>query len=682
MYFQLLSVALVVICAVASPSIKPSEITQQDVDIAIERISTELLNRFDEKRGWEPDSKTTGWLSKGLGGTTAVATLALLSANQSQHTSIMKIALKQVESVKKPSTYVSALRTMVYCKLAETHEKQLKDSAKRLVETMGKASGGWGYYSVPPRTVDTASPIIRRFATVALLEAHRKGVRIPSACFGSIAEAILYTQNNDGGWSHAQEKTASNTTIAGFNCLLSVDEVLGDALSDAQHKTINIALQKALDWLNTHYAPKLNTGGTAMMSYLCGLERAAMSCGLDQLDNSDWYREGVAAVLKAHCSSKKHVKGSDVNLSFALLFLTRGRIPLSLVELRTDKTTLDPYRLARKISSTISNQIEQTLGWRVVTEIDEVYRWLQAPLLLIQYPEAIPNDLEKLSHYLDRGGLLVLFGDKKNAQHFSNVARQLCPDATHSVTRKEHWALTLIQNAKGIQIESWHDGIRDRIILVQSDPRKYPEQKTTQLSKALINICCGAAELSKWNTRLWDQKNGLVAKYFVLASHAGKWDFESHGLRLIGIKSKLLTAIAGPSVVLVGGISEEEATEQIANDIISTAKAGSIVLVEPIGGLGEFSSRLRLLIGKQLSTLIEPDRNLVKKIQPIGIRGFTQFKRLPLAPPLVVQVGDGQIIFLDGDIRNALLGQPSWGVHGYDATTSAALMCVLAERIK
>ena len=124
MYFQLLSVALVVICAVASPSIKPSEITQQDVDIAIERISTELLNRFDEKRGWEPDGETTGWLSKGLGGTTAVATLALLSANQSQHTSIMKIALRQVESVKKPSTYVSALRTMVYCKLSETHEKQ------------------------------------------------------------------------------------------------------------------------------------------------------------------------------------------------------------------------------------------------------------------------------------------------------------------------------------------------------------------------------------------------------------------------------------------------------------------------------------------------------------------------------------------------------------------------------
>ena len=96
MYFQLLSVALVVICAVASPSIKPSEITQQDVDIAIERISTELLNRFDEKRGWEPDGETTGWLSKGLGGTTAVATLALLSANQSQHTSIMKFALMQV----------------------------------------------------------------------------------------------------------------------------------------------------------------------------------------------------------------------------------------------------------------------------------------------------------------------------------------------------------------------------------------------------------------------------------------------------------------------------------------------------------------------------------------------------------------------------------------------------------
>ena len=85
MYCQLLSVALVAACAIASPTKKPSEITGHDVDLAITRISEELLNRFDTQRGWESVGDDTGWLSKSLGGTTAIATLALLTANESQN---------------------------------------------------------------------------------------------------------------------------------------------------------------------------------------------------------------------------------------------------------------------------------------------------------------------------------------------------------------------------------------------------------------------------------------------------------------------------------------------------------------------------------------------------------------------------------------------------------------------
>lgn len=681
MYCQLFSVAAIVTCAVSSPTIKPNDISHSDVDEAIVQITTELIDRFDQHSGWESEDDDSGWLSKSVGGKTSVATLALLSANQSRRSPIINTALEQLKSIRSPSTYVCALRTMIWCELSPTHEKQLKRDVKRLIATLGRQSGGWGYDQFPPRTTDDCSPKIRMFGTTALLEAHRQGITVPSACFGSIAQGVLQTQHSNGGWSHTRGKPTANSTVAGFNCLLGVDEVLGDKFSISQRRTINDALQSALGWLNKHYSPKHNPGGTAMMSYLCSLERATMSCGLDQLRKKDWYREGVAAVLKAHRGAKR-AKGSTVNLSFALLFLTRGRVPLSLVELRKDKTTIDPNRLSRKISASVSNQIEQALGWRVVTIIDNIDRWLQAPLLLIQDPEAIPKKINALQEYLDRGGLLVLIGDKKNAKQFKDLANSLCPDIEHRTLKSEHWGQNLVQKANGALIESWNDGIRDRVILLRSSAKMLSKKKPSQQSKALVNICCGAAELSHWKTRLWNKEITLDPKSLFLASHTGAWDAESYGLELLGVKSKLLTNNSKRAVVLVGGISAEEATEKLASDVISEAKTGSIVIVEPIGGLCDFATALRSIIGAQLSILIEPDLDLLETIQPIGFRGFTQFKRKQIDLPLVANVGSGHIIFLDGDIRNALLGHPSWEVHGYDTHTSVALLNALSERIK
>ena len=678
MYIQLLSAACLAVCAIGSPT-KPVEIIESDVDRAIHRIKTELLDRFDETRGWEPEAGHTNWLSKGLGGATAVATLALLSANESQHSQALSTALKQLESVKFPSTYVCALQTMIYCRLSPRYDKHLKRLVHRLVETMNR-EGSWGYNTAPPSSSDDASPIIRQFASVALLEAHRKGIRIPPACFGAITETLLGSQHSNGGWSHAQEESAPNATVAGFNCLLGADEILGNKLTQTQTKLLQDSLQQALDWLQKNYTPQKNTGGTAMMSYLCGLERAAMSCGLDQLRDRDWYREGVRAVLKAHCSSKKKVKGSTVNLSFALLFLTDGRVPLALVELRSNKTQLDPSRLSRKIAASVSNQIEQTLSWRVVTIDDDLDRWLQAPLVLVQDPDAIPVDLCVMREYLDRGGLILFFGDKKEAQEFTKTAALLCPQSNHSATRKKHWALNLIQNAKGIQIESWNDGIRDRIILVRHDPQKYTVQKQTQLTKAVINVCCGAAELALWKTRLTTQQIELDSDTVVLASHAGRWNVEQNGLRRLKVPSKPLDQLSPTQVAIVGGLDASDVTEILVEDIISSAKRGIFVIIEPIGGLGDFASVMRTHVGKKLSLPIERDSALVKKIQPMNFRGWSLRNNNPVESPLVLRVGRGQIIFLDGDIRNALLGHPSWGIHGYDTHTTVSLLHALCER--
>lgn len=678
MQFHSLSVAVVTACAVAAPHVNPNDITHHDVDRAIAQISKELMNRFDPHNAWEPSKDDSGWLSRGYGGTTAVATLALLTANESQHSVEIKTALQKLESIRHPSTYTCSLRTMIWSELATTHGKQLRRDARRLAASLGRNAGGWGYSSNPPSTVGEASPTIRLFGTVALLEAHRKGVALPSACFASIASAVLQTQHEDGGWSHAHGKTAPNTTVAGFNCLLGVDEVLGEKLSATQKRILEQALQRALGWINTNYSPKHNPGGTAMMSYLCSLERAAMSCGLDQLRSTDWYREGVAAIINSHCCSTR-VKGSTVNLSFALLFLTRGRVPLALVELQADKTTNDPYRLAREITQSVSNQIEQSLGWRVVTIDESIDRWLQAPLLLVQDISVLSQQTGKLRTYLDRGGLLLLVGEKNSAKQFVALADSLCPDAERRMFRTDHWGLDVVQNARGASIETWHDGIRDRVILLHANAKKISNGSQGQQLKSLVNICCGAAELGHWKTRMWSQEIGLDPNSFVIASHCGRWNMELHGLTSCGIESKSLTEAVGSRVVLVGGIDASEATPDLARQVIAVANAGTTLVIDTIGGVGGFASSLRAKIGDQISVVMESDRELLRQIKPVGVRGWTQLNHPETTPPLVANVGQGRIIFLDGDIHNALLGQPAWGVHGYDTRTAVALLQALVS---
>jgi hypothetical protein len=57
MYMQLLSAACIAACAIGSP-IKPNDITETDVNHAIHRIKNELLERFDQQKGWEPEALT------------------------------------------------------------------------------------------------------------------------------------------------------------------------------------------------------------------------------------------------------------------------------------------------------------------------------------------------------------------------------------------------------------------------------------------------------------------------------------------------------------------------------------------------------------------------------------------------------------------------------------------------
>ncbi|MDP7005679.1 MAG: hypothetical protein QF718_05660 [Phycisphaerales bacterium] len=673
MTINLISAVISTACAISAQTID-----HKDVSKAIEMITAELIERYDQNRCWEPIN-SSGWLSKHNGGTTSIATLALLASGESIHSPKIQRSLDFLMEIEDPSTYVLAIRTSIWSMFPDRYKKNLRNDTKRLVNSMSIPCGGWGTYYSPPQSLAKTSPLIREFGMIALREAGRSGAKVPKDCWSAIANATLTTQHKNGGWSYQQSgtqgKATANMTVAGINCLLGVGEVYGDDLSKNDTTWLHGSLNKAIQWLNKHATTDKNSGGTALMSYLYSLERTAMACGLAEIHNRDWFLDGAKAVLESHCDRAK-ARGSTVNLSFALLFLTRGRAPTALCELGLENSQVDPMRLADIIAKRVSNRTEQILGWQLVTENDSIDSWLSSPFMLIQNVTAIPDDCSKIRKYLDKGGLIVILATGKEHKFFTKFADKLCPNISKQRITGEHWALSLLENTKA-RVTSWNDGVRDRILIIQGSTKLICDNENNRLSKVMMNICCGAAELDHWKNRLEKNVFSFSRKQIVIAKHDRSWNTEIAGLNQWNTKILPIKEAKNKTLVLVGGIDNEEVNEKLTDDIILIASSGSTVLVESIGGLGGFANSVRNHVEAKCNLTSKPELDLID--DPCR-RGWSIRNNKKIGTPSSITIGKGRILFVDCDIRNALLNQPCWGVHGYDYKSAVRLIESLLKK--
>ena len=673
MSIQFLWAALSAACVTATPPVYDDEITN-----AIAMITTELTARHSEGSCWEPKERSGGWLTKYEGATTALTTLALLSAGQSVNSTVIQNSISFLSAIENPSTYVLATRTSVWSMMPDRQKRNLKKDTRRLVSTMGLQAGSWGNYGTPPKSRATASPLNREFGMIALREAQRCGQRVPKKCWMALAEATLATQQPCGGWAYGQSTTSGtptpNMTVAALNCLLGVDELCGNDLSVGQSQWLHNAIEKALLWLNKNAHSYENVGGTTLMSYLYGLERAAMSCGLAEIHKRDWFEDGARATIKTHCGIRK-AKGSTINLSFALLFLSRGRVPIAMCELAVDKGNIDPLRTSELITARVSEQTERSLAWQTVTSNEKLDAWFAAPLLFLHDVRAIPKSTESLQKYLDYGGLLVMLGARKDFQEFSALAATLCPNSRPKKVDDAHWSLSVVRDIKNVNVTTWQDGIRDRILLVQGSAESLVRSPKTTLSRVLVNICCGAAELGRWKPRACEPISTRSKRIIWVAEHEGNWDAELNGLQRWKWKSKPITQLKKKNLILVGGLYEDEATATLADEIYRVASAGSTVLVESIGGKDTFASAIQTHIEKLHSNTFTTD----ERFKLVTQRGWSIHNTKQVHPPIITKVKDGAIVIANCDIRNALLNQTAWGVHGYGPKFAVHLLDTLLE---
>ena len=543
---------------------------------------------------------------------------------------------------------------------------------------MGGACGGWGYESSPPDQLADASPSVRQFGMLALRAAARRGYRVPRDCWVAIARATLNTQQPDGGWSYYRDpgrrlRTTGSMTSAGLNCLLAVDEILGPRLNNRDRENLERGVAGGVAWLDANFAADRNPFGTNPAYYLYSLEQAVMTCGTFSLRGHDWYAAGATSLIDRHCTGSS-VRGSTIDLAFALLFLSRGLAPLAVQELVKPASPIDHWRTCDRLTTRLSTMIERPLSWRRICLDDDINAQLASPVLLLQDASLLQVAGERMQKFFDRGGTLLVLSDRRDAMTtIDRCIEKVLPHAERRRTDADHWSRSLQRRAPGVNVTAWNDGLRDRILLVPGHPRTLLKENSP-LEYALHNIMLGCAELHRWRSGgQVDAPTGNLPPISV-ARHSGRWDADLAGLRLLGGKVIDLKSAVGPGLVMLGGIAASEATDDLASEVLAAAERGAAVLIETIGGQTGFARALRRLIEDRLGRKAAP----LDHPPEVSFRGWTILSGADRPEMANLPVEPGRIVFTDLDLRNALLNHPCWGVHGYDAAAAEAILRRLA----
>ncbi|MDB5297092.1 MAG: hypothetical protein JWO31_3075, partial [Phycisphaerales bacterium] len=178
-------------------------------------------------------------------------------------------------------------------------------------------------------------------------------------------------------------------------------------------------LRSALGWLEKDdNAVDLRAAWWGYTVY--GVERVGLQSGLKYLGKHDWFR-----VLARQAIDRQLGDGSWGDLletSYALLFLSRGRLPILMNKLRLDdapgRDVGDAWNNRPHdvdfLARFTAKQVEKGLNWQVISLGREPEDWLDAPILFLGSHQRLSfkePELAKLRRYVEAGGMIVTNAD-------------------------------------------------------------------------------------------------------------------------------------------------------------------------------------------------------------------------------------------------------------------------------
>ncbi len=429
-------------CLCGVPAQAADDLTEQQVLDTIQSAKKALLAKQQGDGSWDCKLPLQGME---IGGT-ALVTLSLLNAGMTPDDKEIKLALKYLRESPDPTfTYASSLVLMTLAIVKDPRDKlkmaRLVDHLEKGQITRGDMAGCWGYNSGGLIDLGGGDRSNGQFAVLGLFEAAHAGIPVKREVWERARAHWVRCQGADGGWDYsgggAGGGTTGSMTVAGIATLVMTSSMLQDDKDvDAQgnpnccgKREPDEPLNRALSWLKTHFAVGSNpgAGGTWLLYYLYGLERAGRLSGQRFFGEHDWYRQGARYLVDAQDKrigmwvGKNNEQDPIVSSSLALLFLSKGLAPVLINKLQYDSNEAEgwnrhPYEI-RNLTDRISGAPRwpklvtwQTVEMKQVSKHGGVADLRQSPVLYLcgsEPPKFNDAEVELLKQYVNVGGFIL-----------------------------------------------------------------------------------------------------------------------------------------------------------------------------------------------------------------------------------------------------------------------------------
>jgi hypothetical protein len=248
------------------------------------------------------------------------------------------------------------------------------------------------------------------------------GVNVPRGYWLAAQHHWVSSQMQYGMWAYYASDAAGtrSMTMAGLASLIVSQDFLHDSDSDTQPAAVNAAaaradatvtsaIDKAMRWLEAGDNASVPFNDVFPGYSLYGLERVGLASGYKYFGSHDWYRESAADVVDL-AGNDGGWSSREVDTSFALLILSRGRHPIMLNKLRFDGDWNARPRDAANLADYASKTLERQVNWQVVPLNHVVADWSDTPLLYLSSHDPPPmnqDDEEKIREFVLNGGLIM-----------------------------------------------------------------------------------------------------------------------------------------------------------------------------------------------------------------------------------------------------------------------------------
>ncbi len=724
---QPLILLLALWCCVQPAFAAPSD---DEIEAAIVRMQNWLLRQQNAERGnWEksppPSADVANHERSRTHGQTLMATYALLGSGWSPQEERLAKALRFLRENEPWGTYGTSVRSHIWALLPDAYLPNLQRDAEWLLKAQN--GGLWDYGPVRRARVDHSTT---QYGVLGLWEFAKRGGRTPDKVWQDAMLHFIDYQGKDGGWAYSAKgdvagQASGSMTAAGLTVLyigiqqLYTNREVPPAVLDA--------LARGHAWLDRHFTadknpqPPLAKGRGHDWYYLYCIERVALASGVKTFGGVDWFEAGAARILKAE-GGRGHVAGV-VDTSFCLMFLARGRVPVWINKIQLAKGDWNnrPNDIYN-VNAYLGDLREGELNWQVIDLDTPASSWINAPIAWLSSDDPVElTDAQRgnLKRYLDLGGVLVA-NPEGSGTRFTNsirgLARAMYPDLSFAPMPADHAATSMLTPTgatatRGIQV--LNNGVRDLVILLGQDwGRNLQTDRQPGESDAwgvMTNLYGVVTERGRLDNRLVpriEPRRSRAAKGDIAVARArydgGQWDIErqaweplkpvlfNHAGFDIDPADIPLAETGSSKVALLhlAGVDAVELSDSEKESIKRFVEGGGTLLVETVGGRGDFSVKIEEQLRDVFATESIPLANYDPLVTGQGLEGgkritrvlFRQFSVLNMAAKRDVRmaafrVGDRPgVIITHDDLSMGALGVKRWGINGYQPDVARDLL--------